>query len=111
MAGPDKADHERETDEPMAAHASPARRRWRSKDPHLRLWISSSAAWGPHGHLADAIDTAHSEFTARHSRPAGHGLRSGGRVGEDHRAVLQPPLVGEPEGEPGGVDILEQPLP
>jgi hypothetical protein len=48
---------------------------------------------------------------ARHSRPADHGLRSAGRIGEDHRPVLQPPLVGEPEVEPGGVHALEQPLP
>ena len=42
---------------------------------------------------------------------AGHGLRSAGRIGEDHRSVLQPPLAGEPEVEPGGVHALEQPLP
>src|SRR5579859_2368467 len=39
------------------------------------------------------------------------GLRSAGRKGEDHRPVLQPPLVGDPEVEPGGVHVLEQPLP
>src|SRR6516162_9002339 len=38
------------------------------------------------------------------------GLSSAGRIGEDHRPVLQPPFVGEPEVEPGGVHVLEQPL-
>jgi hypothetical protein len=42
MAGPDKADRERETDEPMAAHASPARR-WRSKDPEQI--VRTRASW------------------------------------------------------------------
>src|SRR5690348_3633916 len=44
-------------------------------------------------------------------RHAGVASSSAGRVGEDHRPVLQPPLVGEPEMEPGGVHMLEQPLP
>src|SRR6266699_617886 len=44
-------------------------------------------------------------------RAWGIGLRSAGRIGEDHRPVLQPPLAGEPEVEPGGVHVLEQPLP
>jgi Transposase IS116/IS110/IS902 family len=66
---------------------------------------------GPHGDPSGAIGAGCAEFIARHSRPAGHGLRSAGRIGEDHRPVLQPPLTGEPEVEPGGVHVLEQPLP
>jgi CubicO group peptidase (beta-lactamase class C family) len=54
-------------------------------------------------------------FSARRARRlcalGGIGLRSARRIGEDHRPVLQPPLAGEPEVEPGGVHVLEQPLP
>src|SRR5262249_14098618 len=46
------------------------------------------------------------------SRIPGSGLSgSAGCIGEDHRSVLEPSFVGEPEVEPGGVHALEQPLP
>ena len=41
----------------------------------------------------------------------GIGLRSAGRMGEDHRTIRQPPVVGELEVEPGGVHVLEQQMP
>jgi hypothetical protein len=58
MAGPDKADRELETDEPMAAHASPARRRWRSKDPEQIVEDPRELAWHSARRRAPLLDAA-----------------------------------------------------
>src|SRR5215469_4842642 len=104
-----------------SAQASEAAVKTASPAVNRRLRPSRSAARPPNsrnppkvsayvGHPADAIDCPHRVHCTT-SRPAGHGLRSAGHIAEDHRPVLQPPLVGEPEVEPGGIHVLEQPLP
>jgi hypothetical protein len=55
---------------------------------HLRPWIFPRAAWVVMDIPPMPSTTAHTEFIARHSRAAGHGLRSAGRIGEDHRPVF-----------------------
>src|SRR6516162_2453438 len=91
--------------------------------PAARAWLRS---WRPTPPVAAMmasfmVSSLVEQVSGPRGRPApgapagcagmGSGWRSAGCIGEDHRPVLQPPLAGEPEVEPGGVHVLEQPPP